>query len=156
MNEQKEEKKSLTYWQMWSEVFKLLTWKRLIVLWILLNSFALITSYAEINNLNSKGLQRTEEVWPFVEYLNTRCEFIESHESIERGRQAAERMERINSYNRAVGNNIIVPGARELEGEWTTCFHGVFVDYDWSEFALYVLLPLILIITNKLLFKRNS
>lgn len=85
---------------------------QLLLIWIGVNLFALITSYSEIKFFNRHS-PRTDAFWPFVE-------FIKKKYTVE-------------------GPPVFWP-AEVARGNYTTefVFNGLFYRYDWSEFLIYV------------------
>lgn len=79
-----------------------------LIAWCGFHLFALLMSYSQIEVFNDRGYPQTHRFWPFVEFTKTRYVPVSSP---------------LNTTSRA--NKI-------------TKFYGVFVDYDWTEFAFYV------------------
>jgi hypothetical protein len=70
-------------------------------------------SYSQVEIFNAYGKPDTDDFWPFVS-------IIESHREIKY----------INPFT--LHNSIQYGDKYEIE------FNGIFVDYDWTEFAFYV------------------
>lgn len=85
---------------------------KLFLIWVGFHFFALITSYSEVD-IFSEG-QETDNFWPFVEYQDCFKNFVKD-----------------NPYDYS---------SPSPTGKWNeNCyFNGVFNDYDWSEFLVYV------------------
>ncbi len=81
-----------------------------ILLWCGFHFFALLTSYSEIEIFNDAGKPQTEKFWPFVEYQHCRAHINWWNSSRTYGTVSGEDCE----------------------------FRGMFADYDWSEFLVYV------------------
>ncbi|MDP3928178.1 MAG: hypothetical protein Q8R57_04095, partial [Bacteroidota bacterium] len=73
--------------------------------------FALITSYAQIKIFNYNS-PRTEEFWPFVSFFR----------------------EKYNNINPLA----MEPGKTISEMAEMKLFNGIFFNYDWSEFSIYI------------------
>jgi hypothetical protein len=86
-----------------------LTW---LIVWCVFHLFALLMSYSEVDIFNDSGKPRTDEFWPFVDFIHENARFID--------------------------NNTAPYGSMSRGGKWEDDFNGIFVEYDWSEFALYV------------------
>lgn len=103
---------------------KTLTW---LVVWSAFNLFALLMSYSQIEIFNDRGKPKSDKFWPFVEFQRDKYGFIYSWQ-LEGGK----------SYS-------------DLRN--AKAFNGIFVNYDWTEFAFYVggafLIYLLVRISNK-------
>jgi len=141
-----------------------LTW---IIIWCGFHLFALLMSYSQIEFFNSQGKPDTKKFWPIVEYK--RCS--QKHKYINRGFYTYELLDTIDFY----GLKMPRPSNEELkkdsalfkrysistyhdnsfyqyDGE-ECYFNGIFMEYDWTEFAFYVggtiLIYLVVRISNK-------
>lgn len=90
-----------------------------LVVWFLFNLFALITSYSQIKIFNDGGKPLTNRFWPFVKFTYKYC---------------YSNGQKMYFYEGSGGN---------------TGFYGLFVDYDWSEFTLYVIGAILIFIIIK-------
>lgn len=101
-----------------------LTW---LIVWCVFHLFALLMSYSEVDIFNDGGKPRTDKFWPFVDFIHENARFID--------------------------DNTAPYGSMYRSGKWEDDFNGIFVEYDWSEFALYVggaiVIFLLVRITNK-------
>jgi hypothetical protein len=96
-----------------------------LIVWCGFHLFALLMSYSQVEIFNDNGKPETEEFWPIVEFTTTYRE---------------------NKYDN--------PFSFQIVGvDYNTYFNGIFVDYDWTEFALYVggaiVIYLLVLISNK-------
>lgn len=92
---------------------KALTW---LILWCAFHLFALLMSTSKIDPFNNlRGESRSDKFWPFVEFVEEDARFIPDDPFY---------------YNES-GNN-------RIPGKWEDDFNGIFVQYDWTEFAFYV------------------
>lgn len=92
--------------------------KQFVTIWIVVHIIALITSYSEISIMND-GSPDTGNFWPIVDFIS--CGH--AYDNISRFH-----LERGGSLN-------------------DDCqFHGIFKDYDWSEFAVYMIVPIVVIL----------
>lgn len=89
---------------------KTLTW---LIIWCCFHLFALLMSYSEIEIFNDNGKPMSDKFWPFVEFQSPKYGAIYQRQLDNSGK----------TYN-------------ELRNE--KVFNGLFVDYDWTEFAFYV------------------
>ncbi len=87
-----------------------LTW---LIIWCGFHLFALLMSYSQIKMFNNSGEPRTYNFWPLVDYY---------------------------SYDEYLTSGYPQPNVSYSQEDFTTVksFLGIFVDYDWSEFAFYV------------------
>ncbi len=95
--------------------------------WIGINLFALVTSYSEINLFN-KSSPRTDKFWPFVKFTESNSYWVWTSTPP--------------TGTTAVGNY----------GEWKeeTSFNGIFYNYDWSEFLIFVGGTLLIYLISKI------
>lgn len=98
--------------------------KQFIILWITLHLFALITSYSRIDAFSS-GTTDSSEFWPFVNFKS--CGPVP---------QSAY-------YN---DDDTTRMGISQEERNKYCGFTGVFSDYDWSEFAIYMTIPILIVV----------
>lgn len=80
-----------------------------LIIWCGFHLFALLMSYSQIDIFNDEGKPRSDKFWPFVE-------FTDEYWGYE------------NNYSYYGNNNQVRK----------TDFNGLFVEYDWTEFAFYV------------------
>ena len=96
-----------------------------LIVWCGFHLFALLMSYSQVEIFNDKGKPDTDDFWPFVEFTTTYRE---------------------NKYDNPVSFQIV--GV-----EYNTYFNGIFVEYDWTEFAFDVggaiVIYLLVLISNK-------
>jgi len=99
-----------------------LTW---LIVWCGFHLFALLMSNSQVDIFNDSGKPRTDKFWPFVEFVTKDQHFEETEESKRRGQN---------------WNPTSIYSSRTLVGEWKedTYFHGLFLEYDWTEFAFYI------------------
>jgi len=88
-----------------------------IIIWCSFHLFALLMSYSQIKIFNNHGTPSTSEFWPFVHYNN-------NHGELERDPNGEE----YTDENTGLKERYSKPHE----------FDGIFVDYDWTEFAVYV------------------
>ena len=113
---------------------KVLKW---FIAWCAFHLFALVMSYGEVGIFNS-GSQDTSEFWPFVRIIH----FYEKTDYKPGGREIAWRENRI-----FVGDLV--------ETKKVTDFNGIFYEYDWTEFLVYVGGALFVFFFS-VLFKKNQ
>lgn len=116
-----------------------LTW---LIIWCVFHLFALLMSYSQVEIFNDQGDPDTKKFWPFVAFVTTGTHFEETEESKRRGQ---------NWHPRGMFDS------RRLDGDWKedTYFHGLFVEYDWTEFAFYVGSVLVIFILFRLSTKHD-
>lgn len=88
-----------------------LTW---LIAWCGFHLFALLMSYSQIEIFNDNGEPESDAFWPIVKFQSCSDKIEWSGQSSYNG----------NMYGLKVGE--------------TCYFNGLFVDYDWTEFAFYV------------------
>jgi hypothetical protein len=88
-----------------------LTW---LIVWCGFHLFALLMSYSQIEIFNDSGKPKSDAFWPFVKFQYCTDEIVWDTHS--------------DSYGIIEGHKV---------GE-ACYFKGLFVDYDWTEFAFYV------------------
>lgn len=96
---------------------KALTW---LILWCTFHLFALLMSTSEIDLFNNLREPRTDKFWPLVEFVEEDAHFIPD-----------DPFYYSSSRSSGSGNN-------RIPGKWEDDFNGIFVQYDWTEFAFYV------------------
>lgn len=82
-----------------------------LVVWTAINLFALVMSYAGVAFFNVESHPETQKFWPFVDFTET--------------------------YFTRPDDAPTTPGSFYRATE-NTNFNGIFYQYDWSEFAVYV------------------
>jgi hypothetical protein len=96
------------------------------ILWSSFHLFALLMSYTRIDFFNHSGEPKIDKFWPFVSFSDYYC--IENHGFLCFCKNDQKQYE----------------------------FHGVFVQYDWTEFAFYIGLGIILFLLLKTFKKANK
>ncbi|MCH8535318.1 MAG: DUF4339 domain-containing protein [Flavobacteriaceae bacterium] len=91
-----------------------------LLLWVSFNLFALVMSYSEVDVFNNSGAPQTEKLWPFVEFNECLYEYS------------------IRYSNRTTWMKRPSYPMGGYTGNKRCNFNGIFTQYDWSEFALYV------------------
>lgn len=112
----------------------------LLIIWCGFHLFALLMSYSQIKVFNDQVKPETKKFWPFVEYQ--RCypkqKYVQGQGYWDEGTP-----EKTFNFN---GREIKLPASEpqyhdnshyEYDGEECN-FNGLFNEYDWTEFALYV------------------
>lgn len=92
-----------------------------LLIWLSFHFLALILATTGIRIFNQWGRSKTNEFWPFVQMFET--------------------------YNLQTDYNYMT---KDYNLERTTSFRGLFFNYDWSEFTVYVVLGLIWFIWQKM------
>jgi len=82
------------------------------LVWLSFHSFALLMSYSEVYFFNNCGKPKTEKFWPFVDFLKKEYNNVYG---FDKSREEIDRM---------MSSRIS---------------RGIFVEYDWSEFLIYVI-----------------
>lgn len=101
-----------------------------LILWISFNLFALITSYSEIEVFNKYGDRNTEKFWPFINfYENTERKYFDIEVST--------------SWNEPIATSWDEP-----------TYGGIFIEYDWTEFSLYVGISLVIYLIFRIYSKE--
>ena len=99
-----------------------------LIIWCSFHLFALLMSYSQIKFFNNQGEPQSDKFWPFVEF--THKEFTPAD----------------GNYN----------PFREQVGRFENYSNGIFVQYDWTEFAVYVGGALIFFLLVKISNKGNK
>lgn len=109
---------------------------RNLLVWIGFHFFAMLLSYSQVE-IFSRHKPDTDEFWPFVKFTKSRNYFDETDESRRSriGRPASD-------YIGGVG----------VDGEWKTktTFNGIFYEYDFTEFIVYVLGGILVLVIVRL------
>lgn len=103
------------------------------IIWCTFHLFALLMSYSEIKGFNYKNYNcdnapRTDRFWPFVSYGESYRTYKEKQVPYFDDSEMAKILGRQYTYRTI----------QEYDGEKFR-FFGIFSEYDWSEFAFYVL-----------------
>lgn len=96
----------------------------ILIAWCSFHLFALIMSYSRVPLFNKKGTPKTSEFWPFVDF-----------------------QEKYWGYRGGLSVD-------EAELESLTRFNGIFAQYDWSEFSVYIGASIILFSIIKISNKK--
>jgi len=102
------------------------------LIWTAFHLFALLMSYSEIDFFNNEGSPRADQFWPIVEFQDCYKQVIHGN---------------LNSiYVERIGKKIV-----------EKChFNGVFVEYDWTEFMVYVGGALIIFVIGRVSHNKNE
>ncbi len=113
-----------------------------IIVWCSFHLFALITSYAEIKPFNFYGTHKTEAFWPFVQYQFCEDKIIFNYMKDNKPREIKD-----------ILNDKGPPTVYAHKVGEDCYFNGIFSDYDWSEFSLYLGIGIAIIFLSK--YKQN-
>lgn len=107
---------------------QVLTW---FIAWCAFHLFALLMSYSRIEIFNDSGKPQADAFWPFVDFLRKKYPGGVYPWMLKEGQHAYELMEE-------------------------KVFNGIFVDYDWTEFAFYVGIALIIYVLYRVANNDNE
>lgn len=105
-----------------------------LIIWCIFHVFVLVMSYSEIEIFNDGGRPETEKFWPFVDFAGSYEEFV---------------------YDRQPPAGAIFVGNYGHE-ETQYYFNGIFFNYDWTEFIVYVGGAIAIFFFNFYLNKENT
>ena len=107
-----------------------LTW---LIAWCGFHLFALLMSYSQIEIFNDSGKPKSDAFWPFVEFQS--CYY-----KTEWGTSSSSGYG--SQFGRKVGEDCY--------------FKGLFVDYDWTEFAFYVGVTIVIYLLVRISNKQED
>ena len=130
-----------------------LTW---LIIWCGFHLFALLMSYSQIKIFNSQGKPDKKKFWPIVEYKKCYPKLVHFPSETYMDEGEPEQIKTINGKKYTI---LAIPpklhfkdSYDQYEGE-ECYFNGIFMEYDWTEFAFYVggtiLIYLVVRISNK-------
>lgn len=142
-------------------------------IWITFHLFALITSYSQINVFNALGQPETSQFWPFVSFTRNVIETdpsgkqdtdfitkpaLTSNAKLAEGRDITrnKKVQIIVTHSEALGDLVDTINSRSYyhlrpHEIVVSEFNGVFTQYDWSEFTMYVGGLVVIYVLSKLL-----
>lgn len=100
---------------------KILTKKKILVIWIFLNYLILTLSYSCLRFFNAFGNFKINQLWPFVNYI-----------------EYTEKLIPIKIIGHGV-TEVYENGEKEILN-----FYGIFTNYDFSEFMIYTILAILI------------
>lgn len=107
-----------------------------LILWCGFHLFALLMSYSQVKIFNNSGEPKTDKFWPFVDFTE------EYQEVSAKGRELHE------------GKVLSVPSSEYWDNKQR--FNGIFSEYDWTEFTLYIVGLLIFYLLINMSSKKAS
>jgi len=122
--------------------------KIFLTLWIAIHSFALLMSTNGIKNFNTFKEINSDKFWPFVEFW--KIEYYEKYTTSDGNVYSS-------IYDGENQQRSIYSSPSDVKSGYNEriIFKGVFTDYDFSEFVLYIFFYFFTLILF-LLFKKNS